>query len=396
MGPQTYDGASWPTPHQELLLRAALLEGDEAMQSWFDWRSRVEVDLLGRPSRRLLPLLYRNLRSLGVQDPLMPKLKRAYQSTWYRNQIRFRDMGKLLSSFHEAGIRTMLLKGVAMALLHYDSPGLRPMDDGDVLVLTEQAPAAVELLTSLGWRPRANESLLLTTKDFKVLLHAANFWRPDSAAIDLHWHVLDECGDDRADTDFWHHAVPVEVGGVKSSALSPTDQLLHLCVHGVAHNGAPRWVADAMVLLKKWQAEMDWDRLLLQARRRRLALVLREALLYLRHRYNAEVPSVVLRSVELEPVSAVERIEQVARTRIGESAGPLRRLVLVWAAYLRRFDSRGAARQCVGFCSFARPRSQLESAWQIPQYVISRAAQTTRGLASALWSNLTGRKGASG
>ena len=361
MGPQTNDGASWPTPDQELLLRAALLEGDEAMQAWLDWRSGVEFDLLGRPSRRLLPLLYRNLRSLGVQDPLMSKLKRAYQSTWYRNQIRFRDMGKVLSSFHEVGIQTMVLKGVALALLHYEDPGLRPMGDGDVLVLTEQAPEAVELLASLGWRPRANESLLLTTRDFKVLLHAANFSRPDSAGIDLHWHVLDECGDDQADADFWHHAVPVEVGGVKSSALSPTDQLLHLCVHGVAHNGAPRWVADAMVLLKKWQAEIDWDRLLSQARRRRLTLVLREALLYLRDRYKAEVPSVFLRSVELEPASAVERLEQVARTRIGESAGPLQRLVLVWAAYLRRFDSRGETQRRVGFYSFAQRRSQLGS-----------------------------------
>ena len=170
MGPQTNDGASWPTPDQELLLRAALLEGDEAMQAWLDWRSGVEFDLLGRPSRRLLPLLYRNLRSLGVQDPLMSKLKRAYQSTWYRNQIRFRDMGKVLSSFHEVGIQTMVLKGVALALLHYEDPGLRPMGDGDVLVLTEQAPEAVELLASLGWRPRANESLLLTTRDFKVFL----------------------------------------------------------------------------------------------------------------------------------------------------------------------------------------------------------------------------------
>ena len=338
MGPQANDGASWPTLQQELLLRAVLLEGDEATQAWLDWRSAVDLEVLDLRSWRLWPQLYHKLHSLGVQDPLMSRLKSAYQVTWYRNQMRLSDLGRLLDSLHGAGMETMLLKGVALAQLHYEDPALRPMNDGDVLVHTEQAAEAVELVTSLGWQPVAQVARLLTTKNYTVLKAGAGFRHPDSAAIDLHWHVLDECCDDNADVDFWHHAVPVKVGGVLSSALSPTDQLLHVCVHGVTHRGAPRWVADATVILRKWQAEIDWDRLFMQARGRRLTLVLREALTYLRDRYGVELRPDVLRSMELEPVSAVERIEQVARTGIGASAHPLRTLLLQWALYLCRFD----------------------------------------------------------
>ena len=73
-----HEGGCWPTWEQESLLKAALLQGEEAIKAWHKWKSRVDVDQLDPGSLRLLPLLYRNLRTHGVEDPLMNRFKGIY------------------------------------------------------------------------------------------------------------------------------------------------------------------------------------------------------------------------------------------------------------------------------------------------------------------------------
>ena len=55
------EGDCWPTSQQRLLLRAALLEGSHAIETWNDWKRGIILDRLDRGSIRLLPLLYHNL-----------------------------------------------------------------------------------------------------------------------------------------------------------------------------------------------------------------------------------------------------------------------------------------------------------------------------------------------
>jgi len=80
------EGDCWPTREQELLLRAALLQGNDAINAWHEWKSSVDIEQLDQGSYRLLPLLYRSLHIDGVEDPLMNKLKGVYRMTWYKNQ----------------------------------------------------------------------------------------------------------------------------------------------------------------------------------------------------------------------------------------------------------------------------------------------------------------------
>jgi len=103
-----------PTPDQELLLRASLLSGPAAAKAWSELRPRFDLDGSDAGSQRLFPLLYRNLRRLGIGDPWWPKLKRMYLHTWFRNSGRFHHAGLLLDHLAGAGIPTLLLKGAAL------------------------------------------------------------------------------------------------------------------------------------------------------------------------------------------------------------------------------------------------------------------------------------------
>ncbi len=78
-------GLTWP---QYLLLTASLRENDAALNAWHEWRSIVDLQTVDRGSTRLLPLLWHNLVAMGVDDPLMPRLRGIYRHTWFSNQAR--------------------------------------------------------------------------------------------------------------------------------------------------------------------------------------------------------------------------------------------------------------------------------------------------------------------
>lgn len=62
-------------------------------------------------SYRLLPLLFHNLHTQGIEDPFLKRFKGVYRNTWYKNQILFHAVTPLLNCFHDADIKTLILKG---------------------------------------------------------------------------------------------------------------------------------------------------------------------------------------------------------------------------------------------------------------------------------------------
>ena len=146
------ESGCWPTRDQELMLRAALLQRELALESWNEWRRNVNIDVIDYGSHRMIPQLYRNLQRHGVKDPVMERLKGVYRYYLYKNEILMHRVGTLLAAFEDAGINTMVLKGAALIQLYYQESGLRPMLDADVLVHAHQAEQAMELLTRLRWK----------------------------------------------------------------------------------------------------------------------------------------------------------------------------------------------------------------------------------------------------
>jgi hypothetical protein len=363
----------WPTHEQELLLKACLLSGEGALAAWQAWKSSDAPDDLDPGSFRLLPLLYRNLRAHDLPAQEMGWFKEVYQLTWSQNQLRFHRMAAILRALHEAGIRTMVLKGAALVLDYYRDHGLRPMVDFDLLVPTEQALAAVDLLAGQGWQPirRALDSL---TEASLSMWHGEGFQSEGGQALDLHWHMLVECCYPGADDDFWENARPLDLCGVPTWAPGPTDHLLHICVHGAKYRALPqfRWVADAMAILGRPEAEIDWARLVAQATERRLILPLRHTLRYLGDIFDAPIPPATLKALDREPVSPVERLEYRSATR---PRGSLGRLPTLWTRYARYV--RGAKRErlrprFLGFPRYLQGYWELEHLGQLLAGVVSR------------------------
>jgi len=313
-------GGCWPSQSQALLLRAALLGKDAVHDAWSRWKQTASLEAIDPGSYRLLPLVYRNLTLVGVNDPLLARLKGVYRNTWYRNQIAMRDLAVSLRTLDAAGIRLLLLKGLALNHLYYRDLGLRPMADADVCVPLENATAAVAVLQRLGWRPDFPWSEKPWSEKRLDALHALGFHNAAGQAIDLHWHVLPESVGRHGDDAFWAAARPMSVADIRVYMLDPTDELFHTCAHGVRWNAVPplRWVADAFTILRTTPDDIVWERVVATAQRHRLTLPIRRALRYLQTQFEVAVPPAVLEQLDRLPVSFGSWCEY--RYRV--SAGP--------------------------------------------------------------------------
>jgi hypothetical protein len=360
----------WPDPLQRSLLRVAFLERDAAVDEWRMLRAGLVLDdIWDTETHRLLPLVYRRLLQLGVEDPELPRLKGLHRHAWYQNQLNLSRLGSFLTRLEDAGIRTMVIKGVPLALRYYGDLGTRPMNDVDVLVPTERMTDALQLLEGDGWQShrdgrRPPERL---TAGFSLITdHSRIATAPDGFYVDLHWHLREQFvvpGEETTSSDdFWAAAEPIDVAGVATRTLCATDLLLHAIVHGLVsqRDARARWAADAMVVIETREA-VDWDRLIQQAERRRLVLMVRAALHYLVESLRTPVPVNVLARLDSIPTTrdddcALERA--LFRDDYGPRLQGLFDLGPVWAW---RRAHLGTARAMLDIPAF------LRDTWQLPR-----------------------------
>lgn len=364
----TYGSAWRPSEGQEWLLRACLWNGDDARAAWQEWLARTDLQRLDSGSYRLLPLLYLNLRALKIEHPSLERIQDVYHSYWYRNQLLFRRAAPVLRALHDANISTLLLKASALIPLYYHDPAVRPMDDMDVLVPTQLARPAMEILEHLGWH------LLLGTvadhSDQYLSRHHSHAMRhADGFDLDLHHHVMYFDQRQNADDDFWQAAIPCEFESVATHALHPADQLLHICAHGMGWNLVPpiRWAADAFVLLR--ESQMDWDRFLAQCAKRDLVLGARNAVEYLATALCAPVPNSVLNALRQMPASSFDRLQYHVNISPPTESGAAEKFWYFYEQYLRFGDKHQSENALLRFPDFLRDTWSLHSTRQVPGYM---------------------------
>lgn len=296
----TRSPAWFPSAEQELLLRAALLEGEPAERAWVEWRGRHEDEQFDPASFRLLPLVYRNLSALGSDDPWMGRLKGLYRRSWFLNQSLFTRAAGALERLEAADIPTLLLKGAGLSAAHYRDLGVRPMDDVDMAVPRERAGDALAVLAAAGLHPTR-----LVGAEHLSVAHAETLVDEAGNHIDLHWSVMWRAGPDE---ELWQAAVPVELRGVATRTLCATDHVLQTCAHGAYWNQIHplRWVSDVAAILRS-PDEIDWERLVRLAERRELTLPVGDALGYMQERFAAPVPADLRDRLRAQPVRALRR-----------------------------------------------------------------------------------------
>jgi hypothetical protein len=357
-----------PSKQQEFLLKAALLKGDAAIDAWAQWKSHIDLDRIDHDSSRLLPLLYKNLSSLGMEDPLIDRFRGSHKKAWYKNQVLLHHMSILLHLLEDKGIRTMILKGAPLTLLYYPDYGLRPMEDIDVMVPVEKALEASNLLIEWGWKPRF-PSREMKHEIYFSCRHAHGFEDDTGKFIDLHWHALYECSYSHADDSYWDAAVLVKIDdGLTTLTLCPADLLLHTIVHGIRWNPQPllRWVADVMMIINSGK-EIDWERFVMMTIKYNLVLYVRNGLLYIKELLDAPIPAFCMEEIQrIEPSYFEKREYRILNLTLG----PFNRIFVKWFRYSRYKGDVAVMRRMAGIPSYLQAVWGTKHLWQVPFYLV--------------------------
>jgi len=328
----------WPSPAQELLLRAALIPDERALEAWRQVRSQIDIDELDGATQALLPALRKNLLALGVQDELLGLFKGVHRYGWARTQMLLAPMIPIVQALERAAIPTLLLKGAAFVADTRLDAGMRPMNDIDVLVPTARAPAAIDVLLEMGLVPVGEVPAWYVTDYAPRFVPSHGFRDGLDRQLDLHWHVLHASCQAEADEDFWAAAEQIELLGVRTRALCPADELLLVILHGLRWNAIPtyRWVLDAALLCAGAIGPVDYERLVEQARKRRVTVTLRAGLDYLRAVAAAPVPQQCIRALGSLRPRLLERAEFRAQTTQPRQRSALQWEIVYHQQYLRR------------------------------------------------------------
>lgn len=167
---------------------------------------------------------------------------------------------RVLAALSDAGVETLVLKGVPLSARLYGDPLLRPGNDLDLLVRPADLVTAVQALTRLG----ASIGAAFCADPIPTLrerVDALELMMPDGLEIDLHWRLAPKHVERELDTAaVWRRRSALTVVGCELYTLSGPDQLRFLVRHGAKHAYCRlRWLADVAQLLPQLEAQALLD-----------------------------------------------------------------------------------------------------------------------------------------
>ena len=365
----------WPTPEQAMLFDAALGPDDAVEARFKAWRAAADLDAqFDWGTFRLLPLVYDRLRAMNVEDPLMLRMKGVYRMAWVETQALFAEVAPVVAALEAAGVDTLMLKGVPLALTVYRTPAARPMRDVDIAVRHPDADRAIAVIEGLGWTLERPMS-----RDERAYIQAITLRSPAGRELDLHWRCLYEAINDRADAWCWDHARSFDFQGVVTRRPSPEAMVLQLVLHGLKANPEPpiRWIADVMAVLRHEPA-FDWDALTGFAEQERVTHRLGLGLDYLATYQAAPVPARVLEALAARKPSLAERIENSSVLDTERDGSWFGRRWTNLADYGRFFRGRSTIAALWGGLDYVRVGWRLARRRELPAEAIRRTGRLLR------------------
>ena len=232
-------------PHDlefQLLTRSALWprrpEDRQAVrtlaQENIDWNVFLDMVAL----HRLTPIIFHNLAeyvSDVVPPPILMRLERETTAKGLAALQNLSELLRLQKLLSEAAIDLRILKGIPLAILAYDNPGLRESGDIDLLIKEKDIAAAHDLLSRQGYVREEPHGELTPRRFAYYTAHWKDFvyFHPTTGhSVELHWRLTRNRAMSGAlpanpESSSW-----INSGSAEIHCLSFDDLFLYLCVHG--------------------------------------------------------------------------------------------------------------------------------------------------------------------
>jgi hypothetical protein len=217
-------------PMKELLFRLCRYPFDpdsaetlkESLEEVKDWDETITLI----NQHGIVALAAYNIRSAGLESlvpqPVLAKFEAGYRQSVVRNiwlTERWKSVNKILS---EAGIKHILLKGMALEYTVYGGQGLRQMTDNDIFISSEDALKAWDLLRNHGFIPEILKSRLHRKIITDIGKHLPSLHK-NGYSIEIHHRLFYGKDADRLNSDIVETAREIVVSG--TVAYVPRDDI---------------------------------------------------------------------------------------------------------------------------------------------------------------------------
>lgn len=207
-------------------------------------------------------LVSRNLDHLGLAEgipsPVISMLRNSRMLNISRNAFHITAIEEILSLLNRAGIRVVLLKGLALELTVYGNAGLRQMTDVDILVERDNYVKAQSILMENGY-----DSMPVKSGFHKPIAawtgkHLPSLMK-NGASVDMHLELF---AGKKNDLTVRLIKTASEINVDREKVYIPAPQLFflflvkHLHQHEINNESQLRLYTDLVVLLESYREEI--------------------------------------------------------------------------------------------------------------------------------------------
>jgi hypothetical protein len=175
-----------------------------------------------------------------------------------RNTFNTKAIGEVLSRLNSAGIKTIILKGLALENSVYGCEGLRQMSDVDILVDKRDCMRSRDILIGMGYISLPAKSFFHTLILDNIGKHLPALSR-NGTSVEIH-HGLFGRDNNNLTGLLYESSYEVELGGEKTWFPQPLIFFLylvrHLWKHELYNESQLRLYADLVILIEKHKEEI--------------------------------------------------------------------------------------------------------------------------------------------
>ncbi|RNL79957.1 nucleotidyltransferase family protein [Nocardioides marmorisolisilvae] len=220
--------------------------------------------------------------------------------------VQLLELERLHSAFGAAGLRSLAIKGPALAAQTTGDPSSRGSGDLDLVISPVDVEAACRVLEENGWRMRLGSEVSPGTWAWGHVMRSFNAFTFDGpgSTVDLHWrldptlHALPDF------EEVWNRREAVDLGAVRVDTLCHADLLGSTSLH--AAKDYWRWLRSLVDVHRIAADARTWERAFDQDPLRRLEV---QTLAVTRFVVGlpANVPAEVLAELDRVPASVLTR-----------------------------------------------------------------------------------------
>jgi hypothetical protein len=257
-----------------------------------DWK--YLADLSNRHG--VAALVYYNLEKLGflqfIPQETVDFLLNALMMSMARNAHHLKETEMVLKLMNEAGIKTVLLKGLALEISVYGNRGLRQMTDVDVLMKSEDCMRARDILISNGFTSLPLKSPLHKIIMMNIGKHLPSLIK-NGFSIEIH-HRLFGSGESELDSMLYDKCTENSINNEK--VFIPGAQILflylirHLYMHERNNESQIRLYTDLVVFIGKYREDIINSDLPVLAKMGKMSNILANKLEILRDFWEISFP----------------------------------------------------------------------------------------------------------